>query len=284
MLYFIPTPIGNLEDISQRSLNLLLNTPIIFCEDTRVTKKLINLLKERFKQHKNIEQKFISFHSHNEQVMINNLNADIFLSSDAVYVSDAGMPCISDPGALLVQFAQKNSIAYEVLPGANALLLALAASGFEGTNFYFHGFLPHKKEIREKELDKLLSFTCNVVLYESTHRILKLSKELALMAPARELFFIKEATKMYEKRFFGKAEEIYAKLQNSNLNGEWAVVIKGCEQESSRALLSVQDILNLSAPNKQKAKLLAKLTGKSVKEWYDMLNQNSKQSSSNGQS
>ncbi|MDR1285529.1 MAG: 16S rRNA (cytidine(1402)-2'-O)-methyltransferase [Campylobacteraceae bacterium] len=276
MLYFIPTPIGNLEDISQRSLRLLLNIPLIFCEDTRVAKRLINLLKERFNQPENIEQKFISLHSHNEQNVIDTLNADIFLTSDAAYISDAGMPCVSDPGALLVRFAQKNSIPYEVLPGANALLLALVSSGFDGTNFYFHGFLPHKKEAREKELNRLLSLTCNVVLYESTHRILKFSKELALMAANRESFFIKEATKMYEKRFFGTAEEIYVKLQNSNLNGEWVVVIKGSTQEGGE-VLSVNDIFPLSLPNKQKAKLLSKITGKSVKDWYDILNKDNEQ-------
>ncbi|MDR1461424.1 MAG: 16S rRNA (cytidine(1402)-2'-O)-methyltransferase [Campylobacteraceae bacterium] len=270
MLYFIPTPIGNLEDITQRSLRLLLNTPLIFCEDTRVAKRLINLLKERFSQSDNVEQKFIPLHSHNEQKVIDSLSADIFSATNAAFVSDAGMPCISDPGALLVQFAQKNNIPYEVLPGANALLLALVSSGFGETNFYFHGFLPHKKEAREKELNRLLSLTCNVVLYESTHRILKLSKELVSIAADRESFFIKEATKMYEKRFFGTTEEIYVKLQNSNLNGEWVVVLKGSAKESGEAL-SIDDISNLSIPNKQKAKLLSKMTGKSVKEWYDTL-------------
>ncbi|MDR0408124.1 MAG: 16S rRNA (cytidine(1402)-2'-O)-methyltransferase [Campylobacteraceae bacterium] len=276
MLYFIPTPIGNLEDISQRSLALLLNTPLIFCEDTRVAKKLVSLLKKRFGQNENIEQKFVSLHSHNEQKVIDGLNPNIFFTSDVAYVSDAGMPCISDPGTLLVQFAQKNGISYEVLPGANALLLALVSSGFDGTSFYFHGFLPHKKEARARELGRLLSFTCNVILYESTHRILKLSKELISMAVDRKLFFIKEATKMYEKRFFGTAEEIYNQLQNNNLNGEWVVVIKGFTQDNNQSL-SIDDISNLSIPNKQKAKLLSKLTGKSVKEWYDTLSKNTKQ-------
>jgi 16S rRNA (cytidine1402-2'-O)-methyltransferase len=270
MLYFIPTPIGNLEDITLRSLRLLLSVPTIFCEDTRVAKKLIHLLRERFDDSKNMKQKFVPLHSHNEQEIINSLNINDFLFSDTVYISDAGMPCISDPGALLVQFAQKNGIPHEVLPGANALLLALVSSGFEGTNFYFHGFLPHKKEDRVKELDNLLSFTCNIILYESTHRILKLSKELISIAPDRKLFFIKEATKMHERRFFGKAKEIYDELQNSNLNGEWVVVIKGFKKEKGEAL-SINDILNLLIPNKQKAKLLSKMTGKSIKEWYEKL-------------
>ncbi|MDR2342752.1 MAG: 16S rRNA (cytidine(1402)-2'-O)-methyltransferase [Campylobacteraceae bacterium] len=275
MLYFIPTPIGNLEDISQRSLNLLLNIPLVFCEDTRVAKKLISLLKERFNFSKHVEQKFISLHSHNEREIIESLSTNTFLASDAAYISDAGMPCISDPGALLVRFAQENDIPYEVLPGANALLLALAASGFEGTNFYFHGFLPHKKEARIEELREILSFEYNSVLYESTHRILQLSLELAELAPQKITFLIKEATKMYETHYKGTASELAKKLKTVNLNGEWAVVIKGNNQKKGGSL-NEDDILPLPLPPKQKAKLLAKITGQSIKEWYDILIKNTK--------
>ncbi|MDR1614128.1 MAG: 16S rRNA (cytidine(1402)-2'-O)-methyltransferase [Campylobacteraceae bacterium] len=270
MLYFIPTPIGNLEDITIRGLKLLTSTPLIFCEDTRVAKKLINLLKERFGKSEETKQKFISLHSHNEQHVINSLNVDDFLTSDTVYISDAGMPCISDPGAVLVKFAQENGIPFCVLPGANALLLALAASGFEGTKFYFHGFLPHKKEARMKELREILPLKYNSVLYESTHRILQLSLELAKIAPQRVIYLIKEATKMYETHYKGSASELAEKLKTANLNGEWAVVIKGEEQKKSE-YLTKEDILPLLLPAKQKAKLLAKVTGESVKEWYDIL-------------
>ncbi|MDR0761911.1 MAG: 16S rRNA (cytidine(1402)-2'-O)-methyltransferase [Campylobacteraceae bacterium] len=271
MLYFIPTPIGNLEDVTLRSLRLLLSIQTIFCEDTRVAKKLIRLLKERFSSFENdIEQRFIPLHSHNEQDIINSLNINDFLSSDIAYISDAGMPCISDPGTLLVQFAQKNGIPYEILPGANAALLALAASGFAGKNFYFHGFLPHKKEARMDELREILPLECNIVLYESTHRILQLSCELAELAPQRVIYLIKEATKMYETHYKCTASELMQQLKKANLNGEWAVVIEKSEQKKG-GILNESDILPLLLPPKQKAKLLAKLTGKSVKEWYDIL-------------
>ncbi|MDR3345732.1 MAG: 16S rRNA (cytidine(1402)-2'-O)-methyltransferase, partial [Campylobacteraceae bacterium] len=261
MLYFIPTPIGNLEDISIRSLKLLLSTPTLFCEDTRVTKKLIMLISEKFGEQPTTEQRFISLHSHNEKDVIKSLNANDFLSSNTAYVSDAGMPCISDPGALLVRFAQQNNIPYEVLPGANALLLSLASSGFEGSKFYFHGFLPHKKEAREKELKEILSFPYSVVLYESTHRILKFARELSLFAPEKEMFFIKEASKRYETHYFGSAEKIYEELKSANLNGEWAIVIKGNDNEMNGERLNVDDIFPLEISNKSKAKLLSKLTG-----------------------
>jgi 16S rRNA (cytidine1402-2'-O)-methyltransferase len=247
-----------------------MSVPLIICEDTRVAKKLIKLLKERYGKSENIEQRFIPLHSHNEQEAAQNLNVEDFLTADVVYISDAGMPCISDPGAALVQFAQQNGIAYEVLPGANALLLALAASGFEGTSFYFHGFLPHKKEARVEELRKILLLEFNAVLYESTHRILQLSSEIAELAPQRVIYIIKEATKMYETHYKGSALELAEKLKTVNLNGEWVVVIKGKRQKVGE-YLHEEDILPLPLPPKQKAKLLAKMTGKSVKEWYDIL-------------
>ncbi|MDR0580358.1 MAG: 16S rRNA (cytidine(1402)-2'-O)-methyltransferase, partial [Campylobacteraceae bacterium] len=246
------------------------------CEDTRVAKRLINLLKERSNFSKHVEQKFISLHSHNEREVIEKLNIDTFLASDTAYISDAGMPCISDPGALLIQFAQKNNIPYEVLPGSNALLLALAASGFEGAKFYFHGFLPHKKEARIEELRKILSLECSSVLYESTHRILQFCLELASLAPQKVIFLIKEATKMHETHYKGTALELAEKLKTANLNGEWAVVIKGDEGKKGE-YLNEEDILPLALPPKQKAKLLAKITGKSVKEWYDILSKDGKE-------
>ncbi|MFV0481483.1 MAG: 16S rRNA (cytidine(1402)-2'-O)-methyltransferase [Campylobacteraceae bacterium] len=271
MLYFVPTPIGNLEDISVRALRLLTTTPIIYCEDTRVTKKLITLLKEKHNLTFTCNQTFISLHSHNEEETVKKLNVEDFLQNDVLYVSDAGMPGISDPGILLVEFAQKNGIKYEVLPGANAALVGLVSSGFSGNRFYFYGFLPHKNEARKSELTQILSFTCNVILYESTHRILKLTEEFSLLAPNREIFIIKEATKKYETHFLGTAKEVHEKMKNSNTNGEFVVILKGLEQPKGEALTK-EDILSLNIPNKQKAKLLSKMSGISTKEWYEKLN------------
>ncbi|MDR1008295.1 MAG: 16S rRNA (cytidine(1402)-2'-O)-methyltransferase [Campylobacteraceae bacterium] len=270
MLYFIPTPIGNLEDITLRSLKLLLAVPTIFCEDTRVAKKLIRLLKERFGNHDDTKQRFIPLHSHNEQDIINSLNIDDFLSLDTACISDAGMPCISDPGILLVKFAQQNDIPYEVLPGANAALLALIASGLAEKNFYFHGFLPHKKEARIEELREILLLKYSSVLYESTHRVLQLSVELAELAPQRVIYLIKEATKMHETHYKGTALELVQKLKKANLNGEWTIVIEKSGQKRG-GVLNEDDILPLSLPPKQKAKLLARLRGSSIKEEYDKL-------------
>ena len=266
MLSFIPTPIGNLEDISQRSLRLLASATLLFCEDTRETKRLLALLTERYGI-QSTPKTFISLHSHNENEVLKTLDPTL-LSQPCCYVSDAGMPAISDPGAALVRFCQAHGIAYEVIPGANAALLAYAASGFEETGFSFFGFLPHKGRERELALSHLLEHPLNVVLYESPHRIEKLMEELVKKAPQRMLFAIKEATKKHEKMFLGTALHVKELMQEANLKGEWALVIKKASLEQTTSPLTLEDILHLSLPPKEKAKLLSKMTGESVKEWY----------------
>ena len=180
------------------------------------------------------------------------------------------MPCISDPGAYLVQFCQQNRIDYEVLAGANALLLAYASSGFLDTPFSFFGFLPHKGREREVMLDEVLNSPLNAILYESPHRIERLIEEIVLLSPQRELFLIKEATKKFEKKFFGTALHVQQMMSKSNLKGEWVVVIKASKKEGVTPLL-IEDILQLSLPPKEKAKLLCKMSGDSVKYWYEKI-------------
>ena len=256
MLLLVPTPIGNLEDITTRALKALSDAEIVFCEDTRVTKKLLNLYDIP------IKKEFISMHSHNEDKIISKLNPDTLINKLCVYVSDAGMPGISDPGAKLVQFAQKHNIPYSVLPGPSAFVTAFAASGFEG-EFTFFGFLPHKGEKREKKLKEILNHDKISILYESPHRIEKLINELKKAIPDREIFLAKELTKIHETFIKDKAKNI--KLENTK--GEWIVIIdKG--EKSKKLELSYEDILALPLPPKEKAKLLAKISEKSVKELY----------------
>jgi 16S rRNA (cytidine1402-2'-O)-methyltransferase len=267
VLHFVPTPIGNLEDITLRSLRLLEEAEVILCEDTRVTKRLLHLLKEK----QNISPKvtkYISLHSHNEQEVLEKLEPSLF-DSTVLYLSDAGMPVVSDPGCALVGYCNSHGIRYEVLPGANALLLAYASSGFCDTKFLFFGFLPHKGANRLDELKKALYSGYVTILYESPHRILKLIDQICEIEPARELFLIKEATKLHEKSFHGYADEIKSNLKEHNIKGEWVVVIKNEEKEVGS--ISVKDILDLDIPKKQAAKMIAKITGKSPKECYKEL-------------
>lgn len=267
MLCLVPTPIGNLEDISKRALTALLEAELIFCEDIRVTKKLLNLLSEKYSlDFPNKE--FKSFHSHNENQIIKSLPKELF-TKNVVYVSDAGMPCISDPGALLVDFCIKNEIPYDVIPGANALLTAFAMSGFKNTEFTFYGFLDHKGSSRNNKLDEILNSSRLAILYESPHRLLKLLEELAKKDENRTIFLAKEISKLHQKSYKNSAKNLYEEFKNIDIKGEWVVVIEAKERIGNS--IEIEDIINLELPPKIKAKLLAKLTGKNVKEIYQEL-------------
>ncbi|MDX1808469.1 MAG: 16S rRNA (cytidine(1402)-2'-O)-methyltransferase [Sulfurospirillaceae bacterium] len=265
MVYLIPTPIGNIDDISVRSLKLLTEIQILLCEDTRVTKKLLNLLSIKHNIEFKIE-KFISFHSHNDEKVLASFDKEIFLNNIA-FMSDAGMPCISDPGAKLVQYCQENDIGYEVLPGANAALLAYASSGFDLSKFTFYGFLPHKGKERTNALSSVIDSIYPTILYESPHRIAKLSLELEKMCPNRKLFAIKEATKKFENKFFATCCEFPNFLNHINPKGEWSLVLEP-KEELIGEKITEEDIKSLEIHPKQKAKLLSKLTGTSIKDCY----------------
>lgn len=271
MLSFVPTPIGNLGDITIRSLEKLSESEIVICEDTRVSKQLFSLFEERYPnlfQYK--KRDFISLHHHNSENVIKNIDIEIFKKS-VVYISDAGMPGISDPGVQLVNFAIEKSIEFEVLPGATAFTVASLLSGFADRKLLFWGFLPHKGKDREDELNSILSNNFTTILYESPHRIEKLVEELSQKEPNREIFLAKELTKRFEKRFWGKSSEIRELLKNSNLKGEWVVAIKSEQSENSGIPISKDDILNLNIAPKEKAKLLSKLSGAKVKDIYNSL-------------
>ncbi len=267
MLHFVPTPIGNLEDITFRSLRLLESAKIILCEDTRVTKRLLHLLKTKHEIDPQVEQ-FISLHSHNEKEILEKLSPSLF-DDIVLYVSDAGMPAVSDPGCALVEYCQLHGIEYDVLPGANAILLAYASSGFCDTKFLFFGFLPHKGGDRQEALKEALFNGYVTILYESPHRILKLIDQICEITPKKELFLIKEATKLHQKTFRGTSTQIQAILKEQNIKGEWAVVVKADKKEIGS--ITVDEILKLDIPKKQAAKMIAKITGKSPKECYNNL-------------
>jgi len=267
MLYLIPTPIGNIKDISLRALEIISQADILFCEDTRVTKKLLGILSEKFSLKHKIE-KFYSLHSHNEQNVIDSLDVTIF-EKNIVYLSDAGMPCISDPGVKLIQFAQEKGIKYEVLPGANAAVTAYAASGFEEKEFLFFGFLPHKVKERKILLQDILNGSYNTILYEAPHRIKQLLDEIALLSPKRELFVQKEISKLHQKWYKDSSYNLAKLFEKENLKGEWVVIVKGEKKEVSN--ITEDDILSLEIPKKQKAKLLSKINGKNIKEIYEQL-------------
>ena len=267
MLTLVPTPIGNIADISLRAMDALVNADILLCEDTRVTKKLLHILKERYTKSPQKPQQFVSVHSHSEHRFLEKTDPSFF-EQNVVYVSDAGMPGISDPGQMLVRFCIDHGIAYDVLPGANAVLTAFAASGFGETQMLFFGFLPHKGSDRSGALLQALYSGYTTVLYESPHRLEKLLREIAAEVPDRRLFAAKELTKMHQRYWHGTASQILETLEGS-VKGEWAVVIEGAERRETS--LGEQDILALDLPKKAAAKLIARLTGETPKSCYQRL-------------
>ncbi|MEA2110640.1 MAG: 16S rRNA (cytidine(1402)-2'-O)-methyltransferase [Campylobacterota bacterium] len=269
MLTLVPTPIGNISDISLRAMETLFNADVLLCEDTRVTKKLLNILIERYSQERK-EQQFIAVHSHNEYDFIKNLRKDFF-EKNVVYVSDAGMPGISDPAQLLVRYCLDNDIAYDVLPGANAALTAFVASGFVTTEMLFYGFIPHKGSDRKRALLGAMYNGFTTVLYESPHRLIKLLEEINTEDPFRRVFLAKELTKRYQSFYSGTAKEITQQLK-LHVKGEWVVVIE--KADARNTTLSEQDILEFDIPKKSASKLISKITGENPKACYQRLIEN----------
>lgn len=267
MLTFIPTPIGNPQDITIRALKQFEEATLFLCEDTRETKRLLRILEERF-DFSYPEVEFLSFHEHNGAERLAQI-APRLSAENVVYVSDAGMPVISDPGQILVEYCQEHGVEYDVLPGASAVTTAYAASGFKEGKFLFFGFLPHKGSERSSELIRAMNGLDNVVLYEAPHRIEKLIEEIAHIDGEREVFFAKELSKKFQRYYKGTAKEILEKFETINQKGEWVVVI-GAKKEEAKALY-VDDILAFDLQPKVKAKLLSKISNKSVKEWYEEL-------------
>ncbi len=270
MLTFIPTPIGNPQDITIRAMRYFEKATLFLCEDTRHTKRLLRLLEERFAM-VYPEATFLSFNAHNGEERLAEIATRLDVE-EVVYVSDAGMPVISDPGQLLVAYCQQHQIAYDVLPGASAVTTAYAASGFEEGQFLFFGFLPHKGKERATLLHEAMNNGYNTTLYEAPHRLEKLLNEIVSIDPARELFLAKEMSKKYQRYYRDTAKNLLEFFQQKDIRGEWVVVIRAPETEAKS--LSFDEILHFDMPPKVKAKLLASMSDKSVKEWYESLIRN----------
>lgn len=311
MLTLIPTPLGNLKDITIRALEHLATAKVVLCEDTRVAKSLFKNLFDRFEN--NFERKFtdnlagkcdstktpldsttnpktlnpkskqfISLHSHNEQDFLSTIAPDFF-SQEVIYISDAGMPSICDPGALIVKYAQKHNLPYNVLVGGCALSAAFCFSGFASQGFVFGGFLPHKNKERVAKLQEYALSSLPTIWYESPHRILDSLCDIDKHLPNTHIFAIKEISKLHQRHFSGKASEILSVLSPSNagkknsnddskiLQGEWVLILEPSSAKLPCLTLYENDIISLEIPPKAKAKLLSTLTGKDAKTIYASL-------------
>lgn len=267
MITLLPTPIGNIGDISYRTLEILKISELILCEDTRVTKQLLNILKDRY----NLDLPkvdIISFNEHNGKARVEEYAQDI-KDKKVCYMSDAGMPVISDPGQLLVEFCQREGVEYDVLPGASAAPLIYAASGFSSGKFYFYGFLPKKGKERVHELSSIMNSGVDTILYEAPHRVVKLIEQICEIDESRDIFIAKELTKRYQKYYRISAKDMLKRFEKESTKGEWALVIKGVLNREPT--LNLSEVLDLDMPPKPKAKLIAKLTGLPIKECYSSL-------------
>jgi len=264
-LYVVATPIGNLGDISLRALETLKSVDIIACEDTRQTIKLLN--------HFEIKKKLVAYHKYNENSKTSSLIKDLINGLDIAIVTDAGTPCISDPGYILVREARENNIPVIAIPGASAVVSALSVSGLDTAKFSFIGFLSTDNTKFNEEIDNIKNSTINTfVIYESPKRIVKLFSKLVDFFPNSKVYIASDLTKIHERGFYGRIEEVYETIKNDpNIEkGEYAIVLQKEDKEekiiesiSLEAMIvdtmiknncSMKDAINIISENNKKIK------------------------------
>lgn len=218
-LYLVPTPIGNLEDITLRALKILQNVDVIAAEDTRNTRKLLT--------HFEIQTPMISYHEHNKKTSGEKIIQLLAEGKTIALVSDAGMPAISDPGYELIQDVIHNGFPVIAIPGANAALTALIASGIQPQPFYFHGFLPRKKQEREKMLADLKGMRATMVFYEAPHRLKETLEAMFQTWGDREIVLARELTKKFEEYLRGTLLEALDWVKRETVRGEFCLIVEG---------------------------------------------------------
>lgn len=234
-LYLVPTPIGNLEDITIRSLNVLKNVDLILCEDTRVTG---NLLKNY-----DIKKRLLSCHEYNEKIIKEKVISKIIEGNDIALVTDQGTPIISDPGYEVVKQAIKQHINVISLPGATAFVPALILSGISPLPFTFYGFLNAKESKRKKELESLKNIDHTLIFYEAPHRIEKFFDVMLEVFGNRNVCVCREISKKYEEIYRGTIEDVKADLKT--FKGEFVVVVEGNANTKDFSSISVLDHIHL---------------------------------------
>ena len=257
-LYVVGTPIGNLEDLSSRALNILKNVSLIACEDTRQTKKIM----KRFEFSNNL----VSFNQHNSFDKIPRIINELNAGKSLALVSDAGMPSICDPGEDLIHEAKSRGIEIICIPGPCAAITALVASGFPSSKFTFEGFLPKKKSEREKILLEISKNDKTTILFESPHRLKQLLFELKkTLGVEREIKISRELTKKFEEHIGNNIQDVIQHFEGKEVKGEITVVIKGINNKKKKSELNkfevkkeLIDLINAGMTLSQASKYLAK--------------------------
>lgn len=264
-LYVVATPIGNLEDISYRAVRVLKEADLIACEDTRHTAKLLH--------HYGIDKPTVSYHEHNEVARAEELVTKLIAGLNVAQVSDAGMPGISDPGYRVIKLAIERGVPVIPIPGASALVTALAASGLPTDSFQFLGFLPAKSGQRRTMLETLRAAEHTTVVYEAPHRIAETVKDIVeLLGAERPVVLARELTKVHEEFIRGSAAEILQRIQEHELKGEMTLLIgKGAKQQTAAKDIAqrLEELMREQKLEESAAlKVLAKQQGISKSEVY----------------
>lgn len=265
-LYVVATPIGNLRDITLRALDVLAAVDVVAAEDTRNTSHLLS-------HHGISAKKLIAVHQHNERGATQKVIMLLQAGQSVAFVSDAGTPAVSDPGALLVQTVLAAGLRVIPIPGANAAIAALSAAGLSESNFLFYGFLPNKSAARRSELQTLISQPCALVFYEAPHRILECVVDLcAVLGGERRIVLAREITKLFETIHACPLHEAEAWLlsDSNQQRGEFVVMVSGAAAQpglSPETLATLSKLLE-ELPLKQAVQLAAKITGANRNELY----------------
>lgn len=264
--YFVGTPIGNFDELNKRAIDILNYVDEIYCEDTSHSKILLS--------HFNIKKPLFSFHKFNANSTIPQILTKLQNGKKIAYISDAGMPCISDPGHEIIKHLQEHNIHYTVVSGSCALINALILSGLDTSQFMFVGFLGDKKVVREEKIDNIKNLPATLIFYSSVHDINDDLKFLYEKLGERKVCVVRELTKLYEECLYGDL----GKLNIENAKGEFVLVIEGAKQNQkiSTPMEQYELLLSLGYDRKNAMKEVAKYFNQSKNEIYKIIEENKK--------
>ena len=265
LLYLLATPIGNLKELSPRAIEVLNAADLIACEDTRNTFSLLS--------HFGIKKNLLSLREHNEKAMSQKIVNDIKEGKKVVYVSDAGYPCISDPGSILAKECLANDINVSTVSGSSAFINALVSSGLDSDHFYFYGFLSSKDSEAKKELEKLKSFTSTIIFYESPHRIERTLSLLNQYLGNREAVIARELTKKNEEYIRGTLDELVS-IDPSSIIGEIVIVVEGNNKQEDvneeKVIEHIKLLLEKGISKKDISEIISKIDNVNKNDVYNL--------------
>lgn len=265
ILFIVPTPIGNLADITFRAVDILKKVTLIGAEDTRNSKKLLN--------HYNIETPMISYHKFNERKRVDQLLNKLQNGEDIAIISDAGTPGISDPSSIIIKEAIKNDLKVEVLPGATAFIPALVASGFNCDRFQFIGFLPEKNKIREKLLENIKKNENTLIFYEAPHKLQKFFQYLFEHLGDRRITIVREISKIYETYYRTTLKNIIKEPKQIMAKGEFVIIVEGSQKsiiDDSEINYKLIRLIENGETKTTAVKLVTKETGEKKNRIYQL--------------